>query len=149
MTWDINRYNAANVNQLFERINKNTIGMDDYFDRVFGVEAQSYPPYNLVKVNEDESQLELALAGYTDQEVKVYTEKGNLVVVGQKANSDGREYVHRGLATRSFTRSWSISEDTEVSNVTFENGLLVVTLTRVVPESRRKRFYLGGAEETK
>ena len=144
MTWDINRYNAANVNQLFERINKNTIGMDDYFDRVFGVEAQSYPPYNLVKVNEDESQLEMALAGFTDQEVKVYTEKGNLVVVGQKANSDGREYVHRGLATRSFSRSWSISEDTEVSNVTFENGLLVVTLTRVIPEARKKRYYLGG-----
>ena len=144
MTWDINRYNAANVNQLFERINKNTIGMDDYFDRVFGVEAQSYPPYNLVKVNEDESQLEMALAGFTDQEVKVYTEKGNIVVVGQKANSDGREYVHRGLATRSFSRSWSISEDTEVSNVTFENGLLVVTLTRVIPEARKKRYYLGG-----
>ena len=144
MTWDINRYNAANVNQLFERINKNTIGMDDYFDRVFGVEAQSYPQYNLVKVNEDESQLEMALAGFTDQEVKVYTEKGNIVVVGQKANSDGREYVHRGLATRSFSRSWSISEDTEVSNVTFENGLLVVTLTRVIPEARKKRYYLGG-----
>ena len=134
------RYNSANINQLMDRLQKNTIGMDDYFDRVFGVEAQSYPPYNLVQVNEDESQLEMALAGFTDQEVKVYTEKGNLVVVGQKANSDGREYVHRGLATRSFTRSWSISEDTEVSNVTFENGLLVVTLTRVIPEARKKRY---------
>tara|TARA_Y100000004_G_scaffold52758_1_gene58559 strand:- start:193 stop:627 length:435 start_codon:yes stop_codon:yes gene_type:complete len=137
------RYNSANINQLMDRLQKNTIGMDDYFDRVFGVEAQSYPPYNLVQVNEDESQLEMALAGFTDQEVKVYTEKGNLVVVGQKANSDEREYVHRGLATRSFTRSWSISEDTEVSNVTFENGLLVVTLTRVIPEARKKRYYLG------
>ena len=140
----LQRYNSANINQLMDRLQKNTIGMDDYFDRVFGVEAQSYPPYNLVKVNEDESQLEMALAGFTDQEVKVYTEKGNLVVVGQKANSDGREYVHRGLATRSFTRSWSISEDTEVSGVTFENGLLVVTLDRVVPEARKKRFFLGG-----
>ena len=55
------RYNSANINQLMERLQKNTIGMDDYFDRVFGVEAQSYPPYNLVQVNEDESQLEMAL----------------------------------------------------------------------------------------
>ena len=54
-----------------DRLQKNTIGMDEYFDRVFGVEAQSYPPYNLVQVNEDESQLEMALAGFTDQEVKV------------------------------------------------------------------------------
>ena len=138
------RYNSANINQLMERLQKNTIGMDDYFDRVFGVEAQSYPPYNLVQVNEDESQLEMALAGFTDQEVKVYTEKGNLVVEGKKAQADDREYVHRGMAQRSFTRTWSISEDTEVSNVTFENGLLVVTLTRVVPEARKKRFFLGG-----
>lgn len=138
------RYNSANINQLMERLQKNTIGMDDYFDRVFGVEAQSYPPYNLVQVNEDESQLEMALAGFTDQEVKVYTEKGNLVVEGKKAQADDREYVHRGMAQRSFTRTWSISEDTEVSGVTFDNGLLVVTLTRVVPEARKKRFFLGG-----
>ena len=106
--------------------------------------AQSYPPYNLINVSEDESQLEMALAGFTDQEVKVYTEKGNLVVEGKKTQADDREYVHRGMAQRSFTRTWSISEDTEVSNVTFENGLLVVTLTRVVPEVRKKRFFLGG-----
>ena len=68
-----------------DRLQKNTIGMDDYFDRVFGVEAKSsYPPYNLVQVNEDESHLEMALAGFTDQEVEVYTEKGNLVVEGKK-----------------------------------------------------------------
>ena len=140
----LQRYNSANINQLMDRLQKNTIGMDDYFDRVFGVEAQSYPPYNLIQVNEDESQLEMALAGFTDQEVKVYTEKGNLVVEGKKTQSDDREYVHRGMAQRSFTRTWSISEDTEVSNVTFENGLLVVTLTRVVPEARKKRFFLGG-----
>ena len=140
------RYNSANINQLMERLQKNTIGMDDYFDRVFGAEAQSYPPYNVVNVSEDESQLEMALAGFSDQEVKVYTEKGNLVVEGQKVDTDGREYVHRGLATRSFTRTWSISEDTEVSGVTFENGLLVVTLTRVVPEARKKRFFLGGGD---
>ena len=138
------RYNSANINQLMERLQKNTIGMDDYFDRVFGVEAQSYPPYNLVQVNEDESQLEMALAGFTDQEVNVYTEKGNLVVEGKKSQSDDREYVHRGMAQRSFTRTWSISEDTEVSGVTFENGLLVVILTRVVPEARKKRYFLGG-----
>ena len=140
----LQRYNSANINQLMERLQKNTIGMDDYFDRVFGVEAQSYPPYNLIQVNEDESQLEMALAGFTDQEVKVYTEKGNLVVEGKKTQSDDREYVHRGMAQRSFTRTWSISEDTEVSNVTFENGLLVVTLTRVIPEARQKRYFLGG-----
>ena len=140
------RYNSANINQLMERLQRNTIGMDDYFDRVFSYEAQNYPPYNLVQVSEDESRLELALAGFSQNEVKVYTEKGYLVIEGQKESSDGREYIHRGLASRSFTRSWSISEDTEVSDVTFENGLLVVTLARVVPENRRRRYLLGGGD---
>ena len=140
----LTKYNSANINQLMERLQRNTIGMDNYFDRIFSYEAQSYPPYNLVQISEDESRLELALAGFTKEEVKVYTEKGNLVIEGSRESTDGREYVHRGLAQRSFTRSWGIPEDTEVSDVSFENGLLVVTLTRVVPEARRRKFFLGG-----
>ena len=140
----LSKYNSANINQLMERLQRNTIGMDNYFDRIFSYEAQSYPPYNLVQVNEDESRLELALAGFSKDEVKVYTERGSLVVEGNRKNDDDRNYVHRGLAQRSFTRKWNVSEDTEVSSVTFENGLLVVVLSRVVPESRKKKFFLGG-----
>ena len=140
----LSKYNSANINQLMERLQRNTIGMDNYFDRIFSYEAQSYPPYNLVQVNEDESRLELALAGFDKDEVKVYTERGSLVVEGNRKNDDDRNYVHRGLAQRSFTRKWNVSEDTEVSSVTFENGLLVVVLSRVVPESRKKKFFLGG-----
>ena len=142
----LTKYNSANINQLMERLQRNTIGMDNYFDRIFSYEAQSYPPYNLVQVSEDESRLELALAGFSKDEVKVYTERGSRVVEGSRNNDDDRTYVHRGLAQRSFTRKWDVSEDTEVSEVTFENGLLVVTLSRVIPESRKKRFFLGGAE---
>tara|TARA_R100001463_G_scaffold37437_3_gene80392 strand:+ start:1329 stop:1697 length:369 start_codon:yes stop_codon:yes gene_type:complete len=120
--------------------------MDNYFDHLFTHEAQNYPPYNVVKIDDDHSYLELALAGFKKDEVKVYTEKGNLVVEGSREGPDGREYVHRGLAQRNFTRSWSISEDTEVSDVTFENGLLVVKLDRVIPESRKRRYLLGGGD---
>ena len=140
------KYNSANINQLMERLQRNTIGMDNYFDRIFSYEAQNYPPYNLVNVNEDESRLELALAGFSKEEVKVYTERGSLVVEGNRKNEDDRSYIHRGLAQRSFTRKWDISDDTEVSDVTFENGLLVVVLTRVIPESRKKKFFLGSAD---
>ncbi len=140
------RYNSANINQLMDRLQRNTIGMDNYFDHLFTHEAQNYPPYNVVKIDDDHSYLELALAGFKKDEVKVYTEKGNLVVEGSREGTDGREYVHRGLAQRNFTRSWSISEDTEVSDVTFENGLLVVKLDRVIPESRKRRYLLGGGD---
>tara|TARA_R100001509_G_scaffold26326_1_gene13751 strand:+ start:54 stop:488 length:435 start_codon:yes stop_codon:yes gene_type:complete len=140
----LTKYNSANINQLMERLQRNTIGMDNYFDRIFSYEAQSYPPYNLVQVSEDESRLELALAGFSNDEVKVYTERGSLVVEGNRKANEERTYVHRGLAQRSFTRKWDISEDTEVSKVTFENGLLVIVLSRVIPEGRKKRFFLGG-----
>ena len=139
----LSKYNSANINQLMERLQRNTIGMDNYFDRIFSYEAQPYPPYNLVKVNEDESRLELALAGFREDEIKVYTERGSLVVEGSRKGDDDQTYVHRGLARRSFTRKWNVSEDTEVSSVTFENGLLVVVLSRIVPESRKKKFFLG------
>ena len=73
MTWDINRYNATTVDQLFDRINKNSIGMDEYFDRLFTLHetTTNYPPYNLVTVSNVESRLELALAGFKKKQVNV------------------------------------------------------------------------------
>jgi len=139
----LTKYNTANINQLFDRIQRNTIRMDDYFDNIFGSEVTNYPPYNLVSVSEDESRLELALAGFSDQEVSVYTERGKLVVEGNKENKDDVNYVHRGLAQRSFTRTWAIADDTEVSGVDFKDGLLSVTLTRVVPETHKKKYLFG------
>jgi len=139
----LTKYNTSNINQLFDRIQRNTIRMDDYFDNIFGSEVTNYPPYNLVSVSEDESRLELALAGFSDQEVSVYTERGKLVVEGNKENKDDVNYVHRGLAQRSFTRTWAIADDTEVSGVDFKDGLLSVTLTRVVPETHKKKYLFG------
>ena len=81
---------------------KNIIGMDDYFDRVFGVELQ--PILHITWSKSMRMNLNLRWhCRFTDQEVKVYTEKGNLVVEGKKAQLDDREYVHRGMAQRSFT----------------------------------------------
>ena len=139
----LTKYNTANINQLFDRIQRNTIRMDDYFDNIFGSEVTNYPPYNLVSVSEDESRLELALAGFSEKEVSVYTERGKLVVEGNKENKDDVNYVHRGLAQRSFTRTWAIADDTEVSGVDFKDGLLSVTLTRVVPETHKKKYLFG------
>ena len=82
--------------------------MDDYFDRFFNSHetVSNYPPYNLVQVNNVESLLEIALAGFTKDEINVYTEYGKLFVEGQKETNQeaGSEYIHQGLAQRSFTR---------------------------------------------
>ena len=139
------KYNAANINQLVERINKNSIGMDEYFDRLFNLHetTANYPPYNLVSVNSVESRLEVALAGFKKAEVFVYTESGKLFIEGQKEDKETEtDYVHKGLAQRSFTRCWTLSEDTEVRSVTFEDGLLSVVLGRIVPDAHKRKDYL-------
>ena len=139
---NLTKYNAANINQLLERINRNSIGMDEYFDRLFNLQesASNYPPYNLVQVSNTESRLELALAGFKEKEVNVYTQDGKLFVEGQREDGEtGTEYVHRGVAQRSFTRSWTLSDETEVRSVTFEDGLLTVTLGRVVPDHHLRK----------
>jgi len=142
---NLTRYNAANINQLLDRITKNSIGMDEYFDRLFAQQQQSnYPPYNLVQLSDVESRLELALAGFKKEEVHVYTQDGKLFVEGTRDDSKDEEstFIHRGLAQRSFTRSWTLSDETEVGSVTFENGLLTVTLRKIVPEGHQRKDYL-------
>ena len=138
------RYNAADIPQLLDRINRNSIGMDEYFDRLFNVHESStnYPPYNLIQVSNVESRLELALAGFKKEEVNVYTEYGKLFVEGQKESKEDTNYVHRGMAQRSFTRAWTLSDDTEIRSVTFEDGLLSIQLGKVVPEHHARKDYL-------
>ncbi len=118
--------------------------MDDYFDRFWGADTQSnYPPYNLVQVNNVESRLEIALAGFKQKEVKVYTEFGKLFVEGKKEESENvGEIVHKGLAQRSFTRTWTLSDDTEVRQVSFADGLLTVELGKIVPDHHARKEYL-------
>ena len=136
------KYNAANIDQLLDRINKNSIGMDEYFDRLFTLHetTTNYPPYNLIQVSNVESRLELALAGFKKKQVNVYTQDGKLFVEGQREDGEsGKEYIHRGVAQRSFTRTWTLSDETEVRSVTFEDGLLSITLGKVVPEAHKRK----------
>ena len=139
----LTRYHAADLPQLMDQITKNSIGLDTYFDTFFnGHPQQNYPPYNLININNVESRLEIALAGFKTSEVKVYTEYGKLVVEGKKEEKDESDYAHRGVAQRNFTRSWTLSDETEVRSVTFEDGLLTVDLGKVVPEHHARKDFL-------
>ena len=138
------RYHAANLPDLLEKINRNSIGLDDYLNRFWDdTTSSNYPPYNLVQLSNVESRLEIALAGFKKDEVSVYTEFGKLSVEGKKEESknDG-EFVHKGLAQRSFTRQWTLADDTEVRSVSFNDGLLVVELGKIVPDHHARKDYL-------
>ena len=96
---NLTRYGAADLPALLDRINKNSIGMDEYFSRLFDLHetTTNYPPYNLVTVSNVESRLELALAGFKKKQVNVYTQDGKLFVEGQREDGETEtEYVHRG-----------------------------------------------------
>ena len=139
------RFTASDLPALMDRITRNSIGMDEYFDRLFNLHetTSNYPPYNLVQLSNVESRLEIALAGFRKEEVNVYTEYGKLFVEGQKEDKETQtSYVHKGLAQRSFKRAWTLSDDTEVKEVTFDNGLLAIQLGKIVPEHHARRDYL-------
>ena len=138
------RYHAANLPELFEKISRNSIGMDDYLNRFWDEPTHSnYPPYNLIQINNVLSKLEIALAGFKKDEIQVYTEFGKLHVEGKKEESDTHgEFVYKGLAQRSFERVWTISDDTEVRSVSFDDGLLTVDLGKIVPDHHARKNYL-------
>ena len=139
-------YHSANLPELMKIISKNGIGMDDYLDRFFTNSYETttnYPPYNLIHVNNVESVLEIALAGFGKKELKVYTEYGKLIIEGQKETKETEsKYVQQGLAQRSFTREWTLSDDVEVRDVAFKDGLLTVKLGKVVPDHHARKDYL-------
>jgi len=142
---NLTRYTAADLPALMEKISRNSINMEEYFDRLFHLHetTSNYPPFNIVQVSNVESKLELALAGFRKKEVFVYTQDGKLFVEGQKEDKEtDTNYLHKGLAQRSFTRSWTLSDDTEVKTVDFEDGLLTITLGRIVPEHHKRKDYL-------
>jgi len=139
---NLTRYTAADLPVLLDKISKNSIGMNDYLNRVFDLHetTSNYPPYNLITVSNVESRLELALAGFKKKEVNVYTQDGKLFIEGQKEDKETEtNYLHKGLAQRSFTRAWTLSDDTEVRSVDFEDGLLSVTLGRIVPTHHQRK----------
>jgi molecular chaperone IbpA len=141
---NLTRYSHRELPDLMDKIVRNGIGMEDYFDRLFNINetTSNYPPYNLVQVSNVESRLEIALAGFKKKEVFVYTQEGKLFVEGQKEDKETEtDYLHKGLAQRSFTRTWTLSDETEVRSVDFEDGLLTIVLGKVVPEKHKRKDY--------
>ena len=117
--------------------------MDEWFKR-FETAYEShtnYPPYNLVKESDIDFRLEIALAGYKREDIEVTTEWNKLFVEAKKSANSDDEYLHQGLAKRAFTRTWTLSDDVVVGDVSFEDGLLTVKLNRVIPEHQKKKVY--------
>lgn len=125
-------------------IHKFGIGFDSIFDelnRLTASQTTNYPPYNIVKVDEDRFNIEIAVAGFRDGDISVVVEKSNLTIKGeQKTDIDTPvEYLYRGISSRSFARSFTLADHVEVEGATVENGILTVQLARKVPDADKPR----------
>ncbi|MFZ9242607.1 MAG: Hsp20 family protein [Sediminibacterium sp.] len=118
------------------------LGFDDSFNKLLGLRndlnkhISSYPPYNIVKLSDDEFKLEFAIAGFGKNDIKVVVNNGKLTVSGMMSDveEDGVEYLHKGIATRSFTSTFALGEHVEVEEAEVDNGLLKVRVKKYVPE---------------
>ena len=126
-----------------DKIQRNMIGFDDWFNEFDQHFANTnYPPYNTIKVSNHEYRVEVALAGFKRENLKVYTQEGKLVIEGKKDNGVEKDYVHKGLAQRAFTRSWSLPDELVVKDVRFEDGLLLVDIEKIIPEAQRRKDWI-------
>ena len=126
-------------------LNRALLGFDSMFNdfehRFANQLKDNYPPYNIVKHDEDTYVIEIAVTGFAKDEVTVEIDQNQLIVKGirDKSNDVTAEFLHRGLALRDFTRSWTLAEHMEVGEGTIKNGVLTIELKRVVPDALKPR----------
>ena len=119
------------------------IGFNRELDRLSNIyrEAthQSYPPYNLVKIDEDTYQLSLAIAGFSKDEVSVSVDNGSLIVKGEKTEESSKEVLYKGIATRKFTRTFALGEYMELDRAEMADGILNIFVERNIPEEKKPK----------
>lgn len=150
----LRKLTTKDLNAVVDAAERYSVGLDDIFYRLhsygMGSVNEAYPPYNLVKESEIKWRIEMALAGWDKDEIEVSTESNVLLVRSKAAKNKGEEeYMHRGVATRTFARGFNLSDDVEVTTVDFRNGMLVVNLRKIIPDHQKLKLYeinSGGAD---
>lgn len=122
----------------FPQIESRLIGFDRVFDAVQRVNTSeaNFPPYNIKKLDDENYEITLALAGFKKSELSVVVEDGNLVVKGEQEKSED-EFLHKGIAERNFTRTWALADEVKVSGSKLEDGVLTISLVHEIPEEKK------------
>ena len=119
------------------------IGFNRELDRLSTVHnlatRQAYPPYDILKLDEDTYRLSLAVAGFSKTDINVSVDNGTLIIKGEIAEVTDAEVVHKGIAARKFTRTFALGEYMEVSSAELKDGMLTVNIVRVVPEDKKPK----------
>jgi molecular chaperone IbpA len=142
------------VNAYFKDLLPSTVGFDRMFSTLetvndiltnTAVKTPSYPPYNIVKTGDNTYTIEMAVAGFTMENIEITLEDSLLTVTGNKKESDETvDYLYRGIALRNFTRSFTLADTVEVKGADIVNGLLVISLENIIPEAKKpKKIPIG------
>ena len=118
------------------------IGFKDTLSRLNNVYAsnQSYPPYNVIKSDEDSYRIEIAVAGFNKKNLDISVENSTLIIKGDSSEEDNKvEFMHKGIAARKFTRAFALGEFMEVVGADFENGMLTINIDRIIPEDKKPK----------
>ena len=143
---------TKNQLSIFNQLRPVTVGFDnvfDHFERMFNddffnVPTVNYPPYNIVKTGANTYNVEVALAGFSRDDVSVEFAEGILTIKSKdrtesdKPDADG-DIIHKGISKRYFSKSFTVSDDVEIKGAELKDGLLTVSLERIVPESKKAR----------
>ena len=133
---------------IFNQLRPVTVGFDNIFDHfermfdddVFSVPTVNYPPYNIVKTGDNKFDIEVALAGYNKKDINVTSENNMLVIESKKDektdDKDGK-VLHKGISKRYFKKSFTIADDVEVKGAELKDGLLKVSMEKIIPESKK------------
>ena len=126
------------------------VGLDSVFNRLDAMSGHNtnYPPYNIIKNDAANYEIEIALAGFKAEEIEISTEQNILRVASKVEKRDtDRTYLHKGLSKRSFSNTWQLGDDVRVSSVDFADGLLTIALEKIIPDHQKRMMYTIG--ETK
>ena len=127
-----------------------SVGFDSVFDRFFDMDTtrdSGYPPYNIRKITEAQYVIEIALAGFSKDDIEIELTEGNLAVRSKKEEETNGDdsFVHKGIAKRSFLRSWTLSDDIIVKGADLKDGMLIINLEKVIPDEKKPRLIQIGS----
>lgn len=120
------------------------VGFDRQLDTIEKIHSSvgrgsGYPPYNIIKNDEDSYVVEMAVAGFTKDEISIEVQDSVLTVEGEKAEATGRDYLHKGIGTRSFRQTFVLAEYVEISKAALNDGVLTISLIRELPEAKKPK----------
>lgn len=131
-------YGGSNISNQFIGWDKQMESLEKIGEKIVK-NSGNFPPYNVVKEDDNTFLIEFAVAGFSKRDISVEQEKNALIITGSIEEDEDKKYVHKGIATRSFTRAFALAEYVEVRSATFEDGILTVKLVRDIPKEEQPR----------